>query len=688
MGDRHMYDRRRREFAKRPPAHYCGKCSAVLYPEDETCLDCGVSAPAAGWPTLQDGYDPWLGRVLDGRYLVTKRVGHGATGAVYRAESLAIVREFAVKIINFKQAPAGVDPEQVRTRLQREIEAISRLRNPHVVPFYEVLELFDNFLGVVMDFIDGDTLEVVVRRDGPMELRRACKVLRQIANGVHEAHEVGMIHRDLKPENAMLEVMPAGDDFVHVLDFGIVRMDDGVSMTRGFLGTPLYASPEQATAGAVDRRSDIYSLGAVFFFLLTGRPPFVSENVYEILRAHVRTPAPTLRDVAHHVFPPELESLVASMLAKNPAARPQSLADVIQRLDTLLMGGALVDFERARESADMPFVPRATVEQSPFASDSESDFHATPSTGSALAEADVVTSERDATGPKAAIFRRSPSRSSVRQMLSEAREDSKTRFDRVRKSNTGVFPVGLRIDGGIGLCRHGRGAGLAVADQQGRVFYSDGEALKLAYESSARVTALSHTPHAVLLGRDDGVIVCAPYDGTPGIVFEDPSRSPITALASDDAATVHLAGSESGKLYLCRANRGLTSWQALQDGPGITAIALNPAGNMFAVARKTREVELFSMASPKTAFSRFSTPALVSQLSFSTDGHLVSVLTDCNAVTLHQSLTGSRILSIKDEVNQLATVGFSSDNELVGYFGIDGALFGVDLQRELARAKP
>lgn len=689
MVDRQTYDRRRREFAKRLPAHYCVNCSAVVYPEDEQCLDCATAAPTAGWPTIQDGFDPWLGRVLDGRYLITKRVGQGASGSVYRAESLAIVREFAVKIINFKQASAGVDSEQIRARLNREIEAISRLRNPHVVPFYEVLELFDNFLGIVMDFVDGVTLEMLVKREGPLDVRRACKLLRQVANGVHEAHEVGMIHRDLKPENAMLEVMPAGDDFVHVLDFGIVRMDDGVSMTRGFLGTPLYASPEQAMAGDVDRRSDIYSLGAIFFFLLTGRPPFVSDNVYEILRAHVRTPAPTLSSAnSRGIYSEDLESLVASMLAKSPANRPQTLAQVIQRLDTLLHTTPIQPLPRVgRESSDLPIVTKEpeTGELAAVSEGSEGEFYAGPSARPTRLDSGsfLASRVRDETGPKAAIFRRSPSKNSVHAMVTQSRESFHAEFDRVRQSNTGVFPVGLKVDASIVLCDSGRTSGLAVVDSKNQLFHGDGERVTRLYSSAVVLCSIAISNAGVLVGRQDGVIMQVPFGDAPRIVFEDVRRAPVLALASCDDGSIDLAGSESGRLYLCRSGRDITDWQRIQDGPPITAVALNSAGNMFAVARKTREVEIFNISQPRTAFARFTTTSIVRKLSFSTDGHLLSVLTQDDAILLYQSLTGQRILAIKEDVNHLMTVGFSSSNELVGYFGMDGALFGVDLQREL-----
>ncbi|QED28415.1 protein kinase [Microvenator marinus] len=694
MGDRQAYDRRRKEFANRLPSHYCVRCSAVVYPEDTSCLDCGAAEPEGSWPTIQDGFDPWIGRVLDGRYLVTKRVGQGAMGSVYRVESLAISREFAIKIINFKQTSSGADPEQIRSRLQREIEAISRLRNPHVVPFYELLELFDNFVGIVMDFVSGQTLDELVRRDGPLELRRAVTVLRQIANGLHEAHEIGMIHRDVKPENMMLEVMPAGDDFVHVLDFGIVRLDDGVSMTKGFLGTPLYASPEQAMAGEIDRRSDIYSLGAVMFFLLSGRPPFVSDNVYEILRSHVRTPAPRLSDVVKDkTIPALLESLVADMLAKNPTQRPQTLQDVIKKVDELLYSGALHEVpKKATESTEILPDRRKTqlgtgpikavsVQKSPASESSESDFHKEDSGDSSS----FVSTERDHTGPKAAIFKRYPSRSSVRAMVDESRELNRTLiFDRIRQSNTGVFPLGVKIERPIDLCAANE-TGVALTDELGHIYYSDGEHVTEVYKAKQIVHRICPIKNGVLIGLQDGSVVRAETKKPPVTLFQEVRQNPVRGIAYCDHTGMALAGADSGKVYVQRSAQ--SDWVRLQDGPPVLGLAINRIGSIFAVARKTQEIEVFNVSSPKTPFVRFSVPCVVEHLSFSNDGHLLAVLLENDTIAIHMVLTGKRLMIIKEDVHHLRTVFFNSDNALTGYFGMDGALFGVDLQREMAGAK-
>lgn len=433
------------------PQHYCGRCVSVVYAEDRRCVECQRVRPESGWPSLYDSGDPWLGRVMEERYLITRRLGKGASATVYEAESLNISRRFAVKVVDLNACKSGKDPQLVRARLDREVEAISRLSNPHTVPFYEVLELSESCVGVVMKFVKGVTLDRLLACEGALGWRRACSLLRQIANGVHEAHEAGLIHRDLKPANIMVEELLSGDEFIHVLDYGIVWMDDGVEVTQGFVGTPLFASPEQALGEPVDRRSDIYALGAIFFNMLTARPPFESSNVIEVLRMHVRRAPPSVRGMAPGPVPKSVESLVERMLAKSREARPVDLSDIIDAIDAIMGehagksaaeratdardgrsdAAAKYDYESLHESSMGETVqtahglgfakhdePRMLAETVRAADDdlsqieSEEAFEDPFSGASAKARIESLgnpdsffeSEERDHTGPKAAIF--------------------------------------------------------------------------------------------------------------------------------------------------------------------------------------------------------------------------------------------------------------------------------------------
>lgn len=618
--------------------------------------------------------------MLDGRYLVTKRVGQGAAGAVYRADSLAIARRFAIKVINLKQGPTGLEPDQIRARLHREIEALGRLRNPHVVPFYEVLELFGNFVAIVMDFVDGDTLELLVEKEGAMPPKRAAALLRQIANGVHEAHEAGMIHRDLKPENLMVERMPAGDDFVHILDFGIVRMDDGVSMTKGFLGTPLYASPEQAMAGEIDRRSDVYSLGAIFFFMLTGRPPFVSENVYEILRAHVRSKAPSLEDVVGKPFPEELESLVSSMLSKSPQSRPQSLADVISKIDVLVRGGQL-DQRRLKDSVELQPIEQGNRDTGGFDRVGSEGKFVRESTDGRL---NVQSEKSDDSGnPEAQIFRRSRS-SDVVKAVPRGRANSS--IDAVVDSDTGVFKVGLSIKDVVDAGATAGGSRLVFLDPQGLITLgSDKGEFDVVEAGISDATCVASAGDNLLLGTSKGEVIQILEDETR-VLFQDVRRVGISSLAIDPKGDHVVVGSESGRVYMGTITGRGRNWTRVQNGPPVRKVAVSGNGKNFAVAREHREIELYTPSTPRTAFERFSISSSVMGLAFSPDGHILAVLREDELIELRLTMTGSKMASLQAAGKNLIALAFNEDGGLLGYF-IDGAeVHGIDLQRELVRS--
>ncbi len=317
---------RQREFAGALPTHTCPTCTSVLYETEATCLDCSAERPVKGWVLLKDQGDRWLGRVLDGRYLLTRLAGVGGSGRVYRAHSLSIVREFAVKFIELKS-------EDTRERLTREIEVMGRLRNPHLVPFYEIFDV-PGYAIVVMDFVHGKSLGEIVDAAGTLGLERALRISRQVANALHEAHKLGLVHRDIKPDNLMIETLPSGDDFVHVLDFGIVHSMSS-SLTHGFIGTPSYACPEQINGSMLSPRCDIYALGCVMFKALSGRSPFEHQNIARVFQGHLSEERPRLRDWME-VCSAELDRLVTSMMALSPLERPKDMAVVTRAIDDIL----------------------------------------------------------------------------------------------------------------------------------------------------------------------------------------------------------------------------------------------------------------------------------------------------------------------------------------------------------------
>jgi hypothetical protein len=275
---------------------------------------------------------------LLGECRIEEWLGGGGMGEVYRAFHTRLKRPVALKVL-----PAGrmADPAAV-ARFQREMEAVGRLSHPHIVRATHAGEAGGvHFL--VMDLIEGVDLAGLVKRDGPLPVLRACRLVGQAAEALQYAHEQGVIHRDVKPSNLML----TGNGELRVLDFGLARLweegpaAEGLTGTNAGLGTADYMAPEQGldprTASA---RSDLYSLGCTLYFLLAGQPPFPGPR-YDTwgkkVRAHEREPVPPIADRRPDV-PADLAALLHRLLAKDPADRPAAAGEVAGRLQAVEQG--------------------------------------------------------------------------------------------------------------------------------------------------------------------------------------------------------------------------------------------------------------------------------------------------------------------------------------------------------------
>jgi serine/threonine-protein kinase len=280
-----------------------------------------------------------------GSYRLGELLGRGGMGEVYKATHRMLARPAAIKLIRTEMLGA-VDEEAAKlatTRFRREAEAAANLRSSHTVELYDFGVTEDGTLYLVMEFLDGLDLETLVRQTGPLPAGRVIHILRQVCDSLAEAHARGLVHRDIKPANIHLGLVGLHHDFVKVLDFGLVKEVSSVSVEHSLatipgqmaMGTPAYMAPEMALGEPVDGRADIYALGCVAYYLLTGQLVFEGEKVFQMIANHLQTPPIPPSQRAERPVPPELERLILKCLAKSPADRPQSAGQLLQALDLI-----------------------------------------------------------------------------------------------------------------------------------------------------------------------------------------------------------------------------------------------------------------------------------------------------------------------------------------------------------------
>jgi serine/threonine protein kinase len=269
-----------------------------------------------------------IGEVIGGRYEVLQLVGRGGMSNVYRAHDRLLERTVALKVLHGRYLD---DPEYVE-RFRREARAAARLSHPNIVTVIDRGEQ-DGHQFIVFEHVDGDNLKQLVEGSGPLPIGLALELALQIGRALSFAHEHGLIHRDVKPQNVLLN----GDGRAKVTDFGIARTVDveGATTTGIVLGTSHYISPEQARGEQVDAESDVYSLGAVLYELLTGEVPFPGDNAVTVAMRHVRERPASVLEKRPEV-PRRLAAAVGKALEKDPAARFGSMKEFVEELQACL----------------------------------------------------------------------------------------------------------------------------------------------------------------------------------------------------------------------------------------------------------------------------------------------------------------------------------------------------------------
>jgi eukaryotic-like serine/threonine-protein kinase len=317
-----------REYGEASLNERLGSASIVIAVEsllaDDNPVDCDVVSldflEPAGHPEL-------LGRI--GRYDVERMIGAGGMGVVLKGFDTELHRVVAIKVLAPRLAASGA----ARRRFTREAQAAAAVVHEHVIPIYNV-ETDGELPYLVMQFVPGKSLQARVDENGPLDTKDVLRIARQAAAGLGAAHAQGLVHRDVKPANILLE---ESVDRVLLSDFGLARTVDDATLTRtGILtGTPHYMSPEQAEGQPVDRRSDLFSLGSVIYFMCTGRPPFRADSPMAVLNRICHEPHRPIDEVNPDV-PTQLADIVDRLLAKDPAQRFATVQEVEARCAALL----------------------------------------------------------------------------------------------------------------------------------------------------------------------------------------------------------------------------------------------------------------------------------------------------------------------------------------------------------------
>lgn len=326
---------------------FCPACELFLNKEAMFCSECGSPLTLPGstaHPYYENSYysslptirlanpDPLIGYVIEGKYELLARLGEGGMSVVYRARRVHIGDDVAVKILTGKY----VKDDAALARFRREARAAAMLRHPNVITIHDFGESDDDHAPafIVMEFVKGTPLRELLNSEHHFSVERGVRLMRGICAGVAAAHRQGVVHRDLKPENIL--VVAPDDDFevesVRVVDFGLAKLlaDAGAAATGAVVGTPFYMSPEQCLGEPLDARSDVYSLGAMFYEMLSGKRPFAAETVSGVINRHLsEPPAPFAESLG---IPRRISIGIMHALAKEPDDRPQTATELARQM--------------------------------------------------------------------------------------------------------------------------------------------------------------------------------------------------------------------------------------------------------------------------------------------------------------------------------------------------------------------
>jgi serine/threonine-protein kinase len=327
----------------------CPHCGAEYELDQRFCPKDGTTL------RLQNETGDLIGAIVADRYHVLRKLGQGGMGQVYLVEHVKMGRQSALKVMN----PAMVKDADAISRFNREAANASRINHPHVANVYDFGETPDGIIYLAMEFVDGPPLTKLIQDEGPLPPARAATIIRQAADALAVAHDMGIVHRDLKPDNIMIAKSRDGSDVVKVVDFGIAKAADNVAQkvtkTGLVVGTPEYMSPEQLAGDKLDGRSDIYSLALVAFNMLTGKLPFPAETVQESMIMRLTESPRKLADMRPDVaWSTEVQDCLDKALMRDVSSRYHNATEFGRALSQALEGMASPARATAVRAASAP----------------------------------------------------------------------------------------------------------------------------------------------------------------------------------------------------------------------------------------------------------------------------------------------------------------------------------------------